>query len=429
MTDRWLPPDPAFPGELPPMDPHGGTRPGDLLPVGGGDGSGPRVHQEHSRHRPRLVDLSSNVLPFPPDPQVLSAVRAAPLEHYPDPDAVEARRALAHHWDIHEGRILLAPGASELIHRIALAYLAPGDSVLIVGSTFGEYRRASLLRGAGVMEVGRGHPHLPSVEEVVDYLRKGQSTDTSIRLVFLCTPNNPTGDAWSETEVETLAASLPSRALLVLDESYRSISSGGLVPPHAPENPRILHLRSLTKDLCLPGLRVAVAIGPPPVLQLLHRIAPPWLVSTPAQAAVVAAVRPAVRRRLGDRVRRTWEAREQMARALRTRGFRVESSVVSYLLWTPWPQGNSGNGRSSRRRTASETGNTTPPDHPSAAHESITRPHLATQWVQELESRDVRVRDASSFGLPGWLRVGVGTPPENERFLEVLDRIASEGGW
>ncbi len=399
MTRPWLPPDPAFPGIIPPLDPHGGTRPGEPVPV-----TSP------------MVDLSSNVLPYGPDPEILNAVRAAPLDRYPDPLAMEARGALAAHWGIPVERLLLTPGASELIFRIALAYLAPGDGALVVGSTFGEYRRATLLRGGWVDEVGRGRPHLPPVNQVAAHLQRMVEERRTLRLVFLCTPNNPTGDAWSSEEVRSLADHLPTGTLLVLDESYRSIAEGGLAPPYAPGSPRILHVRSLTKDLSLPGLRVAAAVGPPEIVDVLQRVAPPWVVSTGAQAAVRAAVRADVLRRLEHRIQQTLSARDRLDRALRTRGFRTVPSVVGHILWSPCASSSH----------TSPTAQWSEPDPIETPSDLTAQARTAMTWAEALERHGIRVRRAESFGLPGWLRVGVGTPAENRRFLAALAEIRME---
>ncbi len=372
----WHPPPPApGAGVLPPLDPHGGTRPGE-------EGT--------------VLDLSTNVVPFPPDEEVVAAVRGAPLERYPDPEARGARQALGAHWGVDPARLLLAPGGSELLHRVALAFLRPGDRVLVLGSTFGEYARAARLRGAEVVHLGRGRDHLPAPAEAEAAVRGGVDRRDAgrvgaggppFRLVFLCTPNNPTGDAWSQAEVRGLAEAIPPGALLVLDESYASFPARGLVPPHLPGWGPVLHLRSLTKDLALPGLRIAAAEGDPRVLDTLHAVAPPWPVSTPALAAVEAALRPGPLARLAERLAETARRREALARALEARGWAPRPSCTGFLL-LPVPAGTTG-----------------------------------AEVARRLEAAGVRVRDATSFGLPGHIRVGVGSAAEHARFLEALDAV------
>lgn len=378
MSRSWSPPPPALESGLPELDPHGGPRHGEDPAGGQGPEGGPR-----------LLDFSTNVLPFPPDPGLLEAFRDAPLHTYPDPASRRAREAMARHWAMDPERIALAPGGGELIHRTAATFVAPGQGLLIVGSTFGEYRRAGLLRGALVREVGRGRARLPDPDAVVEVVRGWDTRRWGpLRLVFLCSPNNPTGDGWPDGAISTVADALPTGSLLVLDESYRSFATGDLSPPHRPIDDRILHIRSLTKDLALPGLRVAVAAGSPEVLELLERAAPPWAVSAPAQRVVEAAVRPGPLERLGRRLEELRRLRVELARGLEDAGWSPRPSTTGFIL---------------------------------------SRVPDATAVIRSLEARGIRVRDAASFGLPGWVRVGSRTGPENGRLLEALNALAPAG--
>jgi histidinol-phosphate/aromatic aminotransferase/cobyric acid decarboxylase-like protein/broad specificity phosphatase PhoE len=377
----WHPPAPALGRNgLPPLDPHGGPRAGEGL------GAAPSTP----------LDFSTNIVPFPPDPEVLEAARSAPLDRYPDPVALAGRKALARHWECDPERLLLAPGGSELLHRVAHAFLRPGDRVLVLGSTFGEYARAAGIRGARVEHLGRGVDQLPASSEAEARVAAaaGERGSGPLRLVFLCSPNNPTGDAWSEAEVRGLAAHIPPGCLLVLDESYASFPARGLVPPHLPGHDPVLHIRSLTKDLALPGLRVAVAEGDPRVLEILTAVAPPWPISTPALAAVEAAVRPGPLARLTLRLAETARLRASLARELERRGWSPRPSCTGFLL-VPIPPG-------------------------------LVAP--AARVARRLEELGVRVRDATSFGLPGHLRIGTRTAADNARLLEALEMLGRPGG-
>ena len=339
-------------------------------------------YEQHGEYPPVIADLSTNVNPYLPDEAVRRAVAGAPLEAYPDPAASGARALLAEVWGIDAGRILLAPGASELIYRIARCWIRPGDPVVVCGPTFGEYRRAAVVQGGEVHETRGVAPDfaLP--------LRRFSRRVARLRppVAFLCTPNNPTGEALSDRAVAELADRMPAGTLLVIDESYRSFATGHLAPPHLPGDDRVLHLRSFTKDLGVPGLRLAAAIAPPGILGPLGRAAPPWSVSSVAQAALRAALAPRPLARLEESLARIAVRRRTLAAALARRGWRPGPSATGFVLAAV-------------------------PD--------------AAATTRALRLRGVRVRHAASFGLPGHIRVAVRGRAEEERFLAALDAIAA----
>lgn len=330
---------------------------------------------------PVTLDLSTNVNPFLPDPEVVGAACAAELGRYPDPDAVAARRSLSRFWAVPRARIVLAPGAADLIYRAARCFVRSGDHVVVAGPTFGEYGRAVRLAGGYVVEV-RGEPPrlaLP-LREVLDEVRCLRPP-----LLFVCSPNNPTGEALAPETSAELVEGLPTGTLLVLDESYRSFSEGWLAPPHFPGSERVLHLRSFTKDLALPGLRIAAAVGEPLLLEALVRAAPPWPLSSPAQTALEAALRPGPLARLEESLAGVARLRRVLGRELRKRQWRPLPSRTGFLL-----------------AEVDDAGGV----------------------CRALDERGVRLRHAKSFGLPGHLRVSVPHPGDLARFLDSVDSFA-----
>lgn len=345
--------------------------------VHGGPGQEPR-----GRYPPVRADLSTNVNPWLPDDALWSAVSATGPGTYPDPESRAARTRLAETWTIGADRILLGAGGSELIYRIARCWVRPGDRVVVCGPTFGEYRRAALLQGGRVCEVRAGDTDLSLPLE--RFAREVRATRPP--LAFLCTPNNPTGEALADDAVEGLARRMPSGTLLVVDESYRSFAKGRLAPPHLPESDRVLHLRSFTKDLGVPGLRIGAAIGAPRILDSLARAAPPWPVSSVAQAALTASLDTGALARLERTLARIRARREELAAALAGRGWQPLPSVTSFVL---------------------------------------SAVPAAADTTRALRVRGVRVRHAASFGLPGHIRVAVRPRSEEERLLTALDEIGS----
>ena len=338
-------------------------------------------YEENGEYPPVTTDLSTNINPYAPDEAVRQAVAGAPLHAYPDPAATKARARLAGTWQLDSERIMLAPGASELIYRLARCWVRPGDPVVVCGPTFGEYRRAVRLQGGEVHEVrgtatGFALP-LARFSDRVCRLRPP--------LAFLCTPNNPTGETLPDDTVAELAHRMPAGTLLLVDESYRSFAAGKLAPPHLPGDDRVLHLRSFTKDLGVPGLRLAAAIAAPAILDPLIRAAPPWSVSSVAQAALRAALAPRALARLDHSLARIAARRTALSAAVARRG------------WQPLP---------------------------SATGFVLSSVPAAAATTHALRLRGVRVRHAASFGLPGHIRVAVRRRDEEDRFLAALDEIA-----
>ncbi|MDE2753296.1 MAG: histidinol-phosphate transaminase [Gemmatimonadota bacterium] len=364
-TRRWRPPraDPRVARAAPEF--HGG--PG---------------YEENGEYPPVAADLSTNINPYVPDEAVRQAVAGAPLDAYPDPAASKACARLAGTWQLDSERIMLAPGGSELIYRLARCWVRPGDSVVVCGPTFGEYRRAVRLQGGAVHEVRGTAPGfaLP-LARFSDRVRRLRPP-----LAFLCTPNNPTGEALSDDAVAELAHRMRAGTLLVVDESYRSFAAGHLAQPHLPGDDRVLHLRSFTKDLGVPGLRLAAAIAAPRVLDPLIRAAPPWSVSSVAQAALSAALTPRALARLDRSLARIAARRTALSAAVARRGWQPRPSATGFVL--------------------SEV-----PGAGATTH--------------ALRLRGVRVRHAASFGLPGHIRVAVRRRDEEDRFLAALDDVAA----
>ncbi|MCY3678072.1 MAG: histidinol-phosphate aminotransferase family protein [Gemmatimonadetes bacterium] len=361
---KWLPPcaDPLVADA--PLEFHGGPgyeRDGDYPPV--------------------TADLSTNINPYTPDEAVRQAVARAPIDAYPDPAASKARALLARAWALDSERILLGPGASELLYRVARCWICPGDPVVACGPTFGEYRRAVHVQGGEYHEIRGSAPDfalpLARFSDAVGRLRPP--------VAFLCTPNNPTGEALPDDRVADLACRMPAGTLLVIDESYRSFAAGHLAPPHLPGDDRVLHLRSFTKDLGVPGLRLAAAIAPPAILEPLIRAAPPWSVSSVAEAALCAALTAPALARLKHGLARLAARRQGLSAAVARRGWQPRPSSTGFIL--------------------------------SAVSDAAGTTHA-------LRIRGVRVRHAASFGLPGHIRVAVRRRDEEDRFLAALDDIA-----
>jgi histidinol-phosphate aminotransferase len=312
----------------------------------------------HGGKNPTILDFSANLNPFGASPAVERAVRAVRWDTYPDPDANCLRRLLADRHQVSPEEVLVGNGCSELIDLACRAFVGPADRVAIIGPTYGEYERSARLCGAtcgsrSTMGVG----------------------DT--RALFLCTPNNPTGEITPIADL-VVFAELALDTLVIADESYADcIPAFVSVIPSQLSN--VLVLRSLTKAHGLAGLRVGYAIGPPLVIEAMRRVRVPWGVNAVAQAAAVAAVQDEnhIRCTVGDWI----GLRDQLVAELRALGLAPRVAAAPFFLLPGRP---------------------------------------GEPWATRLRRHDIAVRDCTSFGLPGFARISPRLKLDNNRLLEAI---------
>jgi len=322
-----------------------------------------------------LLDFSVNVNPAGPAPAVAAAIRNAPVHAYPDPTARAAREALARHAGCRPEAIVLGNGAAELLWTLATVLLAAGDRVLMVGPTFSEFGAAARLRRAEIAEWRATEAERFAVDLAAVAAAVGR---TKAAAVYVCSPNNPTGAAVPVAAVARLAAAFPGTTF-VLDEAFLALSE-----QHAertePVPANVVRVRSLTKDHGIPGVRVGYLIAEPALAAEAEASRPPWTTGSAAQAAAVAAcqadgfVAESRQRLLADRAR--------LAARLTALGLDPIPSTTCFLLVRV--DGDPG----LQRRL--------------------------------LENHGILVRECSSFGLPGYLRLAARPPADQERLLRAL---------
>jgi histidinol-phosphate aminotransferase len=326
-----------------------------------------------------ILDLSSNENPLGPPAGAVDAMReaASSAHRYPDPMARRLREALAEHHDVEPDMVLTASGAESIISLISRAFLEPGDEVIVPSPTFPVYRITAIVGHATPVEVRlREHAY-----RLPDFLG---AVSARSKLVFIGSPNNPTGTYLPAPDVRALLDHLPDRALLVLDEAYRLFAEAPDIPYGLAEmrgNPRVLVLRSFSKSHGLAGLRIGYLIASPAIVDLLARVRDAFAVNTLAQVAAVAAL--GDKQHLAETVRTNREGRALLSAAFAERGLAHPASEGNFL-WV-------------------DTG---------VASGEV--------WLRLLD-RGVVVRSGALWSAPSHLRVTVGTRPEIGRFLAALD--------
>lgn len=324
------------------------------------------------------IRLDANESPWPN-----AGDDAASLRRYPEPQPLALLSALATLYDVDSMRLLLTRGSDEAIDLLLRATCLPGRGAIVTTPpTFGMYAVCARLHGARVVEVplrdaGDGfEADLSAIGEA--------ALVAGARLVFLCSPGNPTGDVVPLAGIAALARRLAGEALVVVDEAYgefAGVASAASLPEGAGN---IVVLRTLSKAHALAGARVGCAIAPPAVAAALRRCQAPYPLPAPSVAAALAALSAPALARTRARVQRIRAARDALAARLRTQPGvrRVDASGGNFLL---------------------------------------LRLEDADAALARLRDNGIAVRDMRGMpGLGDAVRVTVGTPRQNVALLNAL---------
>lgn len=284
--------------------------------------------------------LASNENAWGPSPAAVEAVReaAALMHRYPDPGGEELSARLAERHRLDPGQILLGDGADQLIRLLALAYVAPGQTAVIPRPSFQAYHLAVTVAGGLSVPVGL------TTNGAVDPHRLAQAVSPVTRLVFLCTPNNPTGPAVPAADVRAMVERLADRAVLtVVDEAYQEFvdpldtltSSLALVRANLP----VVVLRTFSKAYGLAGLRIGWAAAPKPVIDALATVREPFSVNRLALAAAYAALGDTAHlERVVSATRRARRLFWDQVAARRLIGFESQANFVTVRGGAPGPE-------------------------------------------------------------------------------------------
>ncbi|HVM25725.1 MAG TPA: histidinol dehydrogenase [Candidatus Limnocylindrales bacterium] len=318
----------------------------------------------------------------------LAAVPPRAVVEYGDLAYARLRSALAEPLGVAADRIVPGAGADELIRLVTTQALGAGDAVIVPTPTFAMFAVEARLAGARVVEVPRADP---ARRQPAHELRDAAERHAA-RLVWLCTPNNPTGDAYDLAEIRDLADGLP--ALLCVDEVYAEFGeeATGARPGSTSavrlqdEGDNVVVLRSLSKAYGMAGARVGYLVVPDALVDRFQAARLPLSIASPSEAVALAAL--AESNALRDRRRALAEARDRLSATLAGLGCRVLPSVTNFVTFRP------------------------PDDGPDAAGADAA-----------LLRRGVALRRYDSGPIAGWLRATARLDAEEERLLAALGEV------
>ncbi|MDQ2808054.1 MAG: histidinol-phosphate transaminase [Chloroflexota bacterium] len=327
-----------------------------------------------------ILKLDANENPYGAPPGVAAALAALDPSRYPDADAGELRAALAAYTGQPPANIVCGNGSDELLELLCRLFIAPGDTVITAEPTFGMYAIAARQHGGRVVDVPRD-PATFAVDTVGIIQAAAQP---GVRLIFLCAPNNPTGNPLPATDLRAILEAAPCP--VVLDEAYAEFAGGGALHLLAT-HPHLIILRTLSKLGGLAGLRLGYALGSPAIIRTLWRVKAPYNVNAAAQVAGVAALRewPWI----AERLARIQAGRDVLAAGLAAwPGLHVYPSAANFLLV---------------RVTAGQ-----------AAADAI---------YAGLRAQGILIRRYGPGPLGGCLRISVGTEAQNGRVLQEVQQL------
>lgn len=335
----------------------------------------------HSTQVPVEVRLNTNESPYPPPPEWFAALVAAASDiaynRYPDRSATALREALAELHRVRPEQVFAANGSNEVLQSLCLAYGGPGRKAAMFEPTYALHSHIAHLTGTGIVQAQRRADYTLDPEVAARVV-----IEACPSIVFLCSPNNPTGLAEDAATVSAVVAAAPG--LVVVDEAYGQFASWSALDLVAEDVP-IVVVRTYSKTWSMAGLRLGYLIGPSEVVKTLERVALPYHLDALKQAAGRLALQ--FSDQMEARVAAVVAERERLVVELSRMPLKVWPSQANFVLWRPL------------RRSGAEV------------------------W-QGLLQRSVLVRDTSSWpGLEGCLRTTVGTERENDIFLSALSEV------
>ena len=320
------------------------------------------------------IKLASNENPYPPADAVLAAIAdaASSLNRYPDHLAVDLRAQLAVWLGVDAEQVTVGCGSVGLLRQLCMAYVDPGDEVVYPWLSFEAYPISVTTMGGVPVTV-------PLVDHAFDLDAVATAVTSRTKLVLLATPNNPTGTAVSTAAVRELVAAIADDVIVLVDEAYREFADPALGDPVTdllPQHPNVVVFRTLSKAFGLAGLRSGYAVAHPDVIVTLDKLLLPFTNNLLAQAAARAAIENSAA--IQPRIDAVLAERTRLVAALADHGWQLPDAQANFVYL---PTGD---------RTE--------------------------ELYLALEKQGVVTRPFAGEGL----RVTIGTPAENDRFLTAL---------
>ncbi len=327
------------------------------------------------------IKLASNENPLGASPLAIQAIKTAldGLNRYPDGGGYDLVSKISGRLGIEPGAIVLGNGSDEIIGMLTRAFLVPGDEAILPYPTFLMYDIMVRLSGAISVPV-------PLRSLKIDLDDVCEKITSKTKMIFICNPNNPTGTGISGSEFEQFLKKLPNQIIVVIDEAYIEFVRDKNIAVslnYFAEKKTIVSLRTFSKVYGLAGLRIGYGIMPEEIAQILSRVRQPFNVNSLAQIGAIAALEDDAF--LSKTINLVHEGLDFLYDSLDRLKLEYFPTQTNFFL--------------------------------------INVKNKAGEVFERLLSKGVIVRDMTSYGYPEYIRVNVGLPDENARFIEALEEV------
>ncbi len=336
------------------------------------------VAREHGLDPDSIVKLASNENPLGPSPKAVEAMRAAlgSAHLYPDGGGYRLRNAIADKFDLERENVIIGNGSNEIIELVGHAFLNPGDSIVVAEHAFVVYKLMATLFGAETIEVPD-----PGFAHDLDAMAAAIRPDT--KEIFVANPNNPTGTLVTQDQIDRFMDIVPEHVVVIFDEAYYEFLD---TPPDTlkfvREGRNAIVLRTFSKIQGLAALRIGYGLGNADLVEILQKTRQPFNANAIAQAGALAGLADEEHQRRTKAM--TDEGRTFLQNAFTEMGLQFVPSFANFVLV------HVGDGDA---------------------------------MFREMQKRGVIIRAMRSYKLPEWIRVTVGTPAQNAKFLDLLREL------
>jgi len=328
-----------------------------------------------------VVKLASNENPLGPSPKAIEVINkySKDVYLYPDQNCYELNRLLSEKLGMAPENIAIGNGSDELMLLIALAFISAGDEVMISLNTFSTYEMVSNLMEASIVKINLKN-------YTYDLSAMAQLASPKTKLIFVCNPNSPTGTMNTQKELDSLVAKVSRDTIIVLDEAYGEYVESPDYPDsleYVKAKKNVIVLRTFSKIYGLAGLRVGYAVSRPEIIKYLNLVRLPFSVNRLAQLAAAASLSDAGH--VEKSIKNNSEGKAYLYKELEKLGVSFVKTEANFVF--------------------------------------INLNNDADAAFMELMRRGVIVRPLASFGMPGSIRVTIGTPEQNKKFVNALSEV------
>lgn len=329
------------------------------------------------------IKLASNENPLGPSPKALQAIQGglSNLHRYPDGGGYLLKRKISQKFGVDSGNVVIGNGSDEIIGMLARAFLRPGDEAVLPQPTF-------LMYGIMVRSSGADPIYVPLKKRSLDLVGIKEKITPKTRMIFICNPNNPTGTVISGNDFQGFLSSIPADLIVVVDEAYiefvrdpKCISGIKFLN----SNQGLVTLRTFSKAYGLAGLRIGFAIMPQEITDVIDRVRQPFNVNSLAQIGALTALDD--EDFLKQSLRLVHDGLDFLYGALDEMGVEYFPTQANFVL--------------------------------------IDVQKNADAVFEDMLKLGVIVRSMVAYGFPEFIRINVGLPEENARFIKALEKVLS----